>query len=160
MPLIVEDGTGVDGANTYVTVDEVRTYATDRGITLPTDDAEVAVHIYNGMDWFEMHDFPGVQTYDDASLSFPRDGDEVIAALVIKVVCAAATTDVSIPLLPQYAGSADGSLKMKKLDVIEKEFYEGGYSSRLPQLTLLDGLIQPLLGGFGLGAGRLQTLRV
>lgn len=160
MALILEDGTGVDGANTYVSVEDVRAYAADRGVTMPVDDAAVAVHIYNGMDWFEMHDFPGVQTYEGAGLSFPRDGDEVIAALVVKVVCAAATTDVSIPLLPQYAGSADGSLKMKKLDVIEKEYYEGDYSSRLPQLTLLDGLIQPLLGGFGLGAGRLQTLRV
>lgn len=48
MPLIKEDGTGVDNANTYITVAELRAFANDRGVAFPAvvdpdDAANIAI---------------------------------------------------------------------------------------------------------------------
>lgn len=159
MALVVEDGTGVAGANTYADLVVVREYATDLGLTVPAEDSELSVHVFRAMEWFELHEFPHTPKYTDG-LKFPREDEDTIPQTVVKLICAAAATSVDIPLLPQYAGNALGDLKKKKLDVMEREYYASTYSSSLPQLTKLDAMILPLLGGFGLGSGRLQTLRV
>lgn len=38
MAIIVEDGTGVTGANSYISLADARTYATNRGFELSADD--------------------------------------------------------------------------------------------------------------------------
>ena len=53
MPLVVEDGTGVEGANSYITVDELRTFALDRGVAFAAAPAQgtvdPAIAIYTPM---------------------------------------------------------------------------------------------------------------
>jgi hypothetical protein len=51
--LVVEDGTGVDGANSYVEVEEVRAYAALRGLVLPTLDTQLEPLVVRAMDYLE-----------------------------------------------------------------------------------------------------------
>jgi hypothetical protein len=81
--IIVEDGSGVANANAYITVAEARLYATQRGITLPTEDDEVAAMIIQATDFLESKscEYAGRKTSPVQSLEWPRidaylDGDD------------------------------------------------------------------------------------
>jgi|TARA_R110000822_G_scaffold50546_2_gene131903 hypothetical protein len=71
MALIVEDGTGVSGANTYVTLAEFKAWADERGITYDND-AKVTEHIYRAMDFIERQNFQGRKANETQALQFPR----------------------------------------------------------------------------------------
>lgn len=86
MALTKEDGTGVNGANTYVLVTDARTYAQARGVLLPADDLLVESLIVKGMDYIESlrAQYQATKTYtgvvgfhanDDFSVPPPDDVD-------------------------------------------------------------------------------------
>ena len=72
MALVTEDGTGVVGANSYLTVAELRAYATDRGLTLTETDSEVEAMLIKATDYLELKSYIGVRASDDQGLSWPR----------------------------------------------------------------------------------------
>ena len=77
--LIVEDGTIVAGANTFVDVATVLTYATDHGDTtwaLSTVAAQTSA-ILNAMIYLEAKPFKGYPSTSDQSLVWPRGGVSV-----------------------------------------------------------------------------------
>lgn len=71
MALVVEDGTGVEGANSYLTVAELRAFAGDRGLTLPTD-SEVEKLLVKATDYLELKSYIGDRASDNQGLSWPR----------------------------------------------------------------------------------------
>ena len=166
MAIVVEDGTIVAGANSYVTLAEVRAYATLRGITVPAADGDLEKHLHRAMDWFESDDFPSARLDATQELSFPRDVivvdgirymEGAIPKLVKQIICEATCTSVTIALQPQFAGSSLGQLKRKKVDVLEKEYFPSqGTSSYMPILAKLDALMEKLLYADGF---RLTVLR-
>ena len=72
MALVIEDGTGVVGANSYLTVAELRAYAEVRGLTLPTVDSEVEILLVKATDYLELKSYIGDRASDDQGLSWPR----------------------------------------------------------------------------------------
>jgi hypothetical protein len=88
MPLLIEDGTGVENANSYVTIDELRTFATDRGVAFPaapattvppTIDPAIAVFtpfLIRACDYLESlrGQFYGYESTDTQTLAWPRAG--------------------------------------------------------------------------------------
>lgn len=74
--VIVEDGSNVPDANAFVSVSDVKTYAEQRGLTLPTTDDEVASLIIRSTDYINSKEceFQGVRTYPTQELSWPRTG--------------------------------------------------------------------------------------
>jgi len=166
MAIVVEDGTIVADANSYVTLAEVRAYATLRGITVPAADGDLEKHLHLAMDWFESEDFPSARLDATQELSFPRDVivvdgvrymEGAIPKLVKQIICEATCTSVTIALQPQFAGSSLGQLKRKKVDVLEKEYFPSqGTSSYMPILAKLDALMEKLLYADGF---RLTVLR-
>lgn len=72
--ITVEDGTGIEGANSYVSIMEFREYAADRAIELPESDAAVEALLHQAMDYLYVaaRNLKGVETYKDQSLPFPR----------------------------------------------------------------------------------------
>lgn len=72
MALIVEDGSGVENANSYGIVADAKNYAADRGIDLGTDDSKVSAWLIEGTDYLETFDFVGEQVAFDQALSWPR----------------------------------------------------------------------------------------
>jgi hypothetical protein len=71
MTIIVEDGSIVENANSYVTTTELSTYATARGITVTSENREQ--YLIQAMDYFESLKFKGIKVDDDQSLQFPRN---------------------------------------------------------------------------------------
>lgn len=75
MALVVEDGTGVEGANSYLTVAELRAFAGDRGLTLPVTDSEVEKLLVKATDYLELKSYIGDRASDNQGLSWPRTQD-------------------------------------------------------------------------------------
>lgn len=58
MTLVIEDGSLVDGANSYITAAELTTYMTDRGYSITVDAEPYIIRAFDymlGLDWIEDH---------------------------------------------------------------------------------------------------------
>ena len=71
MTLIIEDGSVVANANSYITVAQFKDWADSRGITYGTDQ-EVEQGILRAMDWFERQFFIGNKANENQPLQWPR----------------------------------------------------------------------------------------
>lgn len=140
MALIIEDGSVVPGANSYVTVAEIREFAAARGITLPVADADVEVLAVNGFDYVESfnHRFQGYPTSALQQTSFPRTGlvwnsyywpSDSIPDSLKKAQIQAAIESLDLDLMPM----PQASIKKEKIDVLETE-----YATPLPTGVVLD----------------------
>lgn len=67
--IVVEDGTKVAGANSYVTEAELVAYATARGVTLTGDTEELLI---KAMDYVESLEYVGVKLLYTQPLQWPR----------------------------------------------------------------------------------------
>ena len=74
MNIIIEDGSLVANANSYVTVAEATEYCADRGLAFPTVDAEAKVLLVKAMDFLSSIEdrFQGSRNNLEQELSFPR----------------------------------------------------------------------------------------
>ncbi len=84
MPLVVEDGSNVAGANSYIDLVFLNAYATARGYELPTDDADKEQLVILATDYLEhfRDKYQGTKANTDQVLQWPRkdvtvDGLEV-----------------------------------------------------------------------------------
>jgi hypothetical protein len=69
--IIIENGTVVDDANSYVTEQELIDYAEIRGVTIDAGDAESL--LIRAMDYIESLDYIGYKHIDIQPLQWPRD---------------------------------------------------------------------------------------
>ena len=72
MAIVVEDGTLVSGANSYITIAEFKSWADDHGITYGTDDA-ISQQLYRAHDYFETLRFRGLKSDENQTMQWPRD---------------------------------------------------------------------------------------
>lgn len=81
MPLIIEDGTVVDNADSFVTIEQARTYATSYGYTLPVDDTELEVALRQGAAYLSLFDgsLSGSKVDPLQSLVYPRTDAYIIS---------------------------------------------------------------------------------
>jgi hypothetical protein len=94
MALIVEDGSEVSGANSYVSVNDFVTWADARGLTYPAY-PDIEQKIYRAMDYIESLSFIGQKNSETQALQWPRayvlvdgygvDSDEIPAQLKLAV---------------------------------------------------------------------------
>ena len=133
MTITVEDGSIVTGANSYVSLDDARTFAAARGVTLSAVDATLEPIVIQAMDYLESFSdkFKGELTLRDQPLSWPRSGavienwtwdsDEiprqVINALNQLIVAINAGTDPHNPPtvdnLPKIEETVHGAITVK-----------------------------------------------
>ena len=73
-PLIIEDGSGVDGANSYTSILNAKNYAQSRGITLDEDPLVIGQQLVRAFDFIETYEckFQGERVYP--ATAWPRDG--------------------------------------------------------------------------------------
>lgn len=76
MTIVIEDGTGVVGANSYITVAQARLYASIRGVELPGSTCDVETLLIKAMDYLESFNckYQGAVTDYAQSLQWPRCG--------------------------------------------------------------------------------------
>lgn len=72
MALVVENGSVVAGANSYVTLTEYREWANARGITSSDSDAILERQVLRAMDYFEQLLFIGNKANENQPLQWPR----------------------------------------------------------------------------------------
>lgn len=168
MPLIVEDGTGVVDANSYNTLQELRDYATLRGVTLPTDAALTAFAVI-ATDYLESFGdrFVGTLTNVDQALSWPRsnvlksDGspfptNSIPKALKFAQCQLCVEQNNGIVIMPSVDNTG-GFVIREKIDTIETMYSQKVVPSTQPYLPLVDSLLQSLLQN---GGSLLRCVRV
>lgn len=176
MPLILEDGTGVANANTYVGVADVRDYATDRGIVLPVSDDDVVVAMIRATDYLQSlryvgHPmFPGVQ-----KLSWPRidwwaywstsglpqqikDAQcELVIAQFQGIALLASQGGRGVGWLPTGVTAVDSRVTIReKVDVIDVQYSDAlaQQTSSTPVIPTVDALLEDLVvNSFGFITG-------
>lgn len=167
MALVVEDGTGtVAGANSYVSVNDAKTFATKRGKTFAANDTAIEAFLVNAMDWLDTRpNLKGSKLLTTQPLQWPRKDvyidDPCVpytapGALPPQLIAAqiqlAIEQDAGIDLMPSASGP---TVVREKVDVIETEYSEK-YNMILPALSRVDAFLAPLLN-VGIA---LRTVRV
>lgn len=161
MALIVEDGTGVVDANSYVTTAELRAYAALRGATLPAADPDLEPLAVRAFDFIETYAerFLGTPTYPGKS-SWPRsstDEDGVVTGVTINGAVLL-TTDIPSQLKKVQSqlaidlqtndplAASDGRVTtMEKVGSIEVAYAAQPGQRDQAILPLVDALMRPLL---------------
>lgn len=157
MTIIVEDGTGVPGANSYIDEAYLTEYAASRGETLPP---ELEPAIIRAMDKVESYrkNFSGKRRF---KLAYPRtdawvDGeefpndeipDEIKRAQAMFAVLVATGTSL-------FANFTSAAIKREKVDVLETEYAVSADSSVVqdqPYFGEAELLLQSLYGCFDYG---------
>ena len=129
MAIIVEDGSIVEGANSYATEAELVDYAADRGLTLTTTASAL---LLKTMDLLELQNFKGNKLTKDQPLQWPRSGvyidgfligdDEIPQELKsAQFAIAVAIDEGANPL----ATNTKTGVKKKVIGPIETEYFEG-----------------------------------
>lgn len=165
--MIVEDGTGVDGANSYVDAAYAAQYFTDRGQTWAGSDGDLV----RGTDYVDgAFEWPGQRVEPLQSLAWPRKGVEfdgepypsnVVPDPVKQAVCEVAQAIAAD--VPEQQGT--GAVKSQKVGTLEVEYFEpSGYE--YPESGHAYGLnIGAIVGRFAAGessggAGMQKLVRV
>lgn len=149
MALIVEDGSVVTGAESYVDIEYIDNYLSNRGYTAWTTLSDVVKEtaIRRAIVFIEGFSFLGSRSSDSQVLEFPREGIyypsgiEMIGVVpneIKNALCEAAyiESQESGSLFPTQS---DRSLKKRKVGSLEREFYKssGGLNSQQPIIANL-----------------------
>jgi len=104
--IVVEDGSIVAGANSYVTLTDARNYATQRGVSLPTDDVVLEGLIVRASDYLDLiGDYLGSPSAPDQELEWPRTSFSGIPKKLISAQCELTIEGVSFgDLMPSSDG--------------------------------------------------------
>lgn len=165
MALIIEDGSSVSNANSYITVAEARSFADLRNLLLPTSDADLEVLIIKAFDYLESLDYKGVHANPPQSAEFPRRNLYLQGILFpesqipyklkqaqSQLTFEAVNTDL------QPTGNGREVLK-EKVDVVEVQYAEKGINVARPTFTSVNSFLKDLIKG-GLSSGHLTSVRV
>lgn len=147
-PVVVEDGTIVPGANSYVSVAELDQFISDRGYTWAGADKEA--FLYRSMDWIESRQYQGNVVSSAQPLLFPRTGvcyrgfllpSDEIPALLKK---AQLTLAIEINRGFDPLAVIEQGVKRQKLDVLEVEFQDGTSTF---SIRSVNAILRPLFAG-------------
>lgn len=70
--LVVENGTGLANANTYIDVAYLQQYAEEMGESLPTDAEELKSLVLQAMPFIESQKYQGIKSSYEQALQWPR----------------------------------------------------------------------------------------
>tara|TARA_R100001530_G_scaffold131664_1_gene103489 strand:+ start:594 stop:1088 length:495 start_codon:yes stop_codon:yes gene_type:complete len=156
MPLIIEDGTIVEDANSFATVAECRAFVADRGLTLPTEDAEVEVLLVKANDYLNSLEerFNGYRYDEDQEMTFPRDdislhGKDIsntIPKIVKRAQCQLAVDAQTAALLAAGTGK---EVIEKKVGPLSTKFAPNGATAPQYRPTAALAILEPLFKPHG-----------
>lgn len=167
MALVIEDGTVVAGANSYIDIAAAKAYAAARGIDLGTNDALTEQRLLGAMDYIESLSYKGTRTDpDNQALSWPRIGvtadGRTYGSNMIPTQLKNAQAQLVIELFNGVvifassgasSGSAEKFVKREKVDVLETEYATpkevGQEFLAVASMPAVDALLRGLLKGLG-----------
>lgn len=166
MALVIEDGTVVTGANSYIDIDTAKAYAQARGVDLGVDNSLIERRAVVAMDYLETLNYKGRRTDPvDQALAWPRT-DVVIDGVVVpeNSIPARLRNAQAQLIIEQTNGvkifSSRGAssepiefVKKEKVDVIETEFATpkelGVELLAVASMPAVDSLLRGLIRGLG-----------
>jgi hypothetical protein len=170
--LIVEDGTGLATADSYISLAEARTYALSYGYTLPVDDTDADVALRKGAVYVGLFEssFSGERLVDTQSLAWPRENafkcagqdqieipsDSVPIEIQNANVIAAASYGQSINVRPNDDGLAVASKEVT--GAVKVSYFDNGKTGKSAQITEAVDALGPLMCNSSLFSAR--TVRV
>lgn len=153
MPLIIEDGSAVQDANSYVGLEEARELALLRGITLSSAANELTSQLINAADRITTYEaqFSGHRVSGAQGLSYPRTGsyrygsafpfDSIPKELKLAQVVMAGMLEEGGEL---WATSTSGIIR-EKVGPLETEFSDTAADSvGNPVLPQIESILTPL----------------
>lgn len=169
MALVIEDGTIVAGANSFVTRAEIIAYAQSRGKVLADEEA-TDVYAILAMDYLWTLCFKGDLVSPTQTTPYPRmglvDGDtdpDYVHTIPdgIKNAQLQLSLDSANGITLTASTNPTGEIKRRKVGPIEREYFPGGSGTLdgSPPLTVATSWLVPFLCDGG-GAFTLKTVRV
>ena len=161
--LIVEDGSIVSGANTYVTVAEFTQFCSDRNITITSTYGDESELLIQAMDYFEQQPFKGIKFVETQPLQFPRsdfylDGYLTDSDAIPQLVKdAQITIAVSIMQGNDPLTTLDRSVKREQIDVLEIEYMDNAGPSVI--IRSISNIMRKLVVSSTMGSS-FRTIRV
>jgi len=159
--IIVENGTVVAGANSYVSEADLTAYASDRGLTLT---AATDVLIIKAMDYIESLSFIGDKHKESQPLQWPRDEvyidryyierETIPKELKNGVYTAALAIDAELDPLRII----ERATKREKVDVIEVEYMDSAASQTI--VRTISAALYKILRPGGHGSSAFRVVRV
>lgn len=131
--IIVEDGSGVPNANSYIDVKFATDYLEARGIKVPTED-KLIPNLINAIDFMEsLNRYKGKRTFPNQELQFPRsglasDGVEIQGNTIpkdIKTAQAQLVADTVVSGKPLLSTKTTYALKKRVLGPLTMEYATG-----------------------------------
>lgn len=165
--IIVEDGTQVANANSYVSISDARIYAANRGVVVPSADDDLAVMLIKAADYLEAQSelYKGERTSEDQSLQWPRidaylynvliPSNVIPKSLISAQIQLAFIVNAGLELQPNV--TPDMYVKREKVGPIETEYTDPLQIGIIPIFTAVNALLLPL---FSSGNFALKTIRV
>ena len=152
MALIVEDGSIVTGANTYVSEAQFTAWLTARGMAIPSDPAAI---LLRAMDYLETLPFVGYKRTREQPLQWPRTGvvidgfvyaeNEIPTDLQLaQMFTAAAISDGVDPM-----GIVEPWIKRERVGAVEVEYMDGAGQSSARSISLSMTKLLRTGGGYG-----------
>lgn len=172
MDLIIEDGTGVEDANSYATVQQCKDYCASRGFLLVDSDSValtdevISQLLVRACDYLQGLKFKGNKTDEANALEWPRENvfignneaaleSDTIPAKVIAAQCRLAYDSNTTDLQPTGDGR---EVVREKVDVIEVQYNPRGSGSVIPQPNAALSILTPYLEDGGVFS--LRSVRV
>jgi len=147
--IIVEDGSNVAGANSYVTVVEFTQFCSDRNITIVNTYGDESQLLIQAMDYFEQQPFKGIKNVETQALQFPRSDLWIDSYLepsdqIPKLVKDAQIT-IAVSFMQDYSplSTVDRVAKREKVDVLEVEYMDN--ASATPILRSIGNIMRKLV---------------
>lgn len=159
MALVVEDGTGVSGADSYADLTAIRAYAAKRGVTLSADDATLEPLAYKAMDYLEGKGLGLL------SLTFPPTTTGYVCGLTVAEALTRLANGQAQLCVEQNAGAdlaparTDAFITEDTTGPLTTKYSEklGGGAGVAPSMPAVQGILGPLLRACG--HGMFKTVR-
>ena len=159
MALIIEDGSIVVGANSYVTLDELTEYATARKIELPVDNTDLTALLLDAYDF--------VSTYEDYfagtrvspleqtgawprkevvvyGAQFPKDEIPTLVKTAQIQIAVAASTGIAL-----FPSQTSASVSRETVGPITTVYASDWVESTLPVFSNVEATLNPLFYSMG-----------
>lgn len=164
--LVIEDGSGVPGANSYGTIAGARLYASNRGIILGTD-AAVTTQLILATDYLEGLSYVGSQVLYTQALSWPRQNvlfdpstpfptNQIPPQLIAAEYQLVLEQFNGINLQPTVDRSTGGFILEERVDVLTTRYSERVGTTSQPTMPKVTSLLRTLV----IPSVALRTLRV
>lgn len=159
--LIIEDGSGVSGANSYASAAQARSFASLRGITLSATDSVVEILLIKGSDYLQAQEgrFKGKRVAASQALAWPRSNvylfdscvplvisPQVLPQQLLDAQCQLAIEALTNDL--QATGTGQETLS-KQVETLSIKYSRVGIGTIQAQFNKVEAILEPLVANAG-----------